>query len=240
MRAFDLLSKAESDIRTASQPRYQFEMVLLRWMHLRKLVPLAELMEQMGGAPARTAPPTAPARSTLAPTAKAPIAPTGGPIAPTRSGAVPPTRVAVASASAKAAADSPIAPTSKLKDALLAEIRRGKPTLYELHVAQAKRIDVCDAQVTFTFAANQTVARNTLDQNRVWIEAAAERIAGRRIAVTVVQETGAAPAPAADARAAATSPPASKRDLKAEALASPTVQAVLDVFPAEIRDVEEM
>ena len=45
MRAFDLLAKAEQDIRTASQPRYHFEMVLLRWMHLRKLVPLAELME---------------------------------------------------------------------------------------------------------------------------------------------------------------------------------------------------
>ena len=35
MRAFDLLSKAEQEIRTASHPRYYFEMVLLRWMHLR-------------------------------------------------------------------------------------------------------------------------------------------------------------------------------------------------------------
>jgi len=31
-----------------------------------------------------------------------------------------------------------------------------------------------------------------------------------------------------------------KRDLTAEAKASPVVQAMLDVFPAEIRDVEEM
>jgi hypothetical protein len=31
-----------------------------------------------------------------------------------------------------------------------------------------------------------------------------------------------------------------KRDLKAEALSSPGVQALLDVFPAEIRDVEEI
>ena len=36
-------------------------------------------------------------------------------------------------------------------------------------------------------------------------------------------------------------PPAEKkRDLKAEAMSSSTVQAMLDVFPAEIRDVEEM
>jgi hypothetical protein len=33
---------------------------------------------------------------------------------------------------------------------------------------------------------------------------------------------------------------APKRDLKAEALSSTGVQALLDVFPAEIRDVEEM
>jgi hypothetical protein len=31
-----------------------------------------------------------------------------------------------------------------------------------------------------------------------------------------------------------------KRDLKAEALSSSGVQALLDVFPAEIRDVEEL
>ena len=35
-------------------------------------------------------------------------------------------------------------------------------------------------------------------------------------------------------------PAAGTRDLKAEALASTAVQAMLDVFPAEIRDVEEM
>src|SRR5688572_15325774 len=53
MRAFDLLSKAEQEIRTASHPRYYFEMVLLRWMHLRKLVPLTDLLEQGGTGTAR-------------------------------------------------------------------------------------------------------------------------------------------------------------------------------------------
>ena len=48
MRAFDLLSTAEQEIRNVSHPRYYFEMVLLRWMHLRKLVPLADLLEQTG------------------------------------------------------------------------------------------------------------------------------------------------------------------------------------------------
>ena len=40
LRAFDLLTRAEHDIRGAAQPRYHLEMALLRWMHLRKLVPL--------------------------------------------------------------------------------------------------------------------------------------------------------------------------------------------------------
>src|SRR5688572_28779411 len=44
MRAFDLLAEAEQEIRNASQPRYHFEMALLRWMHLRKLVPLTDLL----------------------------------------------------------------------------------------------------------------------------------------------------------------------------------------------------
>src|SRR5687767_3884906 len=44
LRAFDVLSKAEFEIRSASQPRYHLEMALLRWIHMRKLVPLTELL----------------------------------------------------------------------------------------------------------------------------------------------------------------------------------------------------
>src|SRR4026209_2756018 len=49
MRAFDLLANAEQEMRTASHPRYQFEMLLLKWMHTRKLVPLTELLAGGGG-----------------------------------------------------------------------------------------------------------------------------------------------------------------------------------------------
>ena len=51
LRAFDVLSKAEFDIRAASQPRYHLEMALLRWIHLRKLVPLTELLGGVQSAP---------------------------------------------------------------------------------------------------------------------------------------------------------------------------------------------
>src|SRR5690349_9975215 len=44
LRAFDLLTKAEQEVRVSDQPRYNLEMALLRLMHLRKLVPLADLL----------------------------------------------------------------------------------------------------------------------------------------------------------------------------------------------------
>jgi hypothetical protein len=109
--------------------------------------------------------------------------------------------------------------------------------LYSLAVAQAQRIDLSDDRITFTFASNQNVARGQLDQNREWLESVAHRLAGRRIQVTSAQVQSEAASPAS---AASTSPNAAKRDLKAEALSSSGVQAMLDVFPAEIRDVEEI
>ena len=45
MRAFDVLTKAEDEIRGSTHPRYHLEMALLRWIHLRKLVPLSDLIQ---------------------------------------------------------------------------------------------------------------------------------------------------------------------------------------------------
>ena len=227
MRAFDLLSKAEQEIRTASHPRYYFEMVLLRWMHMRKLVPLTDLLEQGGTAP------IAPTRSQLAPAAKAPIAPTAKPpIAPTAKAAIAPT-------------NSPPEPTAKptiapnLKDSLLAEIRAGKPFFYNTVVAQAQKIEVAGDRVTFVFSPTHRALREQFEQSRSWVEATAERVAGRRVMVESAQ--GAAPSggPASAPKNEAAGAPG-KRDLKEDARNSAAIQAMLEVFPAEIRDVEEM
>jgi DNA polymerase-3 subunit gamma/tau len=48
LRAFDLLARAEADVRAAAQPRYHLEMALLRWIYLRKIVPIEDLI---AGAP---------------------------------------------------------------------------------------------------------------------------------------------------------------------------------------------
>ncbi len=47
MRAFDLLSRAEYEVRGSSQPRHAFEMALVKWIHLRKLTPIAEIIERL-------------------------------------------------------------------------------------------------------------------------------------------------------------------------------------------------
>jgi len=233
MRAFDLLSTAEQEIRNVSHPRYYFEMILLRWMHLRKLVPLSELLEQMGGAGIKSVPRTvsAPTSSKVAPTSNK-IAPTSNKVAPTSSKLAP-------TSSAIAPSDKG-APASSLKDALLAEIRSGKGFFYNTVVAQAQKIDVADDRVTFTFLPAHKALREQFDQSRAWLEAAAERLSGRKIVVSAVQaatDNGEPLSPEPKAAAPAGPP---KRDLKAEALESTGVQALLDVFPAEIRDVEEM
>jgi len=236
--------------------------VLLRWMHLRKLVPLADLFEQLGGTGTKNqvastnskAAPTsgrvAPATNTVAPTSSR-VAPASGKLAPTSNdvarttGSTAPTSGSTAPTSDSTAPTSdPLAPTSNkiapLKDALLAEIRSGKAFFYNTVVAQAQKIEVVDDRVTFTFLPAHRALREQFEQSRPWLEAAAERLTGRKIAVAAVQaaaQSGEAAEPEQKNAAPAAAP---KRDLKAEALSSTGVQALLDVFPAEIRDVEEM
>ena len=72
LRAFDLLTRTEQEVRVSDQPRYNLEMGLLRLMHLRKLVPLGELLGLAEkGATAR--PVLAPRAAAAAPPRPAPV-----------------------------------------------------------------------------------------------------------------------------------------------------------------------
>ena len=119
------------------------------------------------------------------------------------------------------------------KDAWLTEIRRGKLVFYSTVVAQAQSIDVTGARITFTFADGQRTLRDMFEQNRPWLETLAQTVLGRRVPVTSALGEGvAATAKASDDER--------KAALKERALADPGVQTLLEVFPVEIRDVEEM
>ena len=241
MRSFDLLSKAEQDIRTASHPRYHFEMVLLKWMHLRKLVPLTELIEQAGGStgPRRAAP--LPTPNSQLPRDTASKVSVAIPVRPRATSPEPRTP----DPGSRIPDPGSRIPDPGLKDPLLAEIRAKKALFYNTVVAQAQKIEVTPERVTFTFLPAHRALREQLELTRPWLEAAAEKIAGRKMSVVAVQSDGPTLAASPSAASSAGSPapadaPKEKRDLKAEAMSSSTVQAMLDVFPAEIRDVEEM
>jgi DNA polymerase-3 subunit gamma/tau len=231
LRAFDLLTKAETDIRTAAQPRYHLEMALLRWIYLRKLVPIEDLIgradRQMPESGVRPK-----AESTI-PASAARLKPETSPPAGVRSKPEPaagaPARTPVPPVAARPA------PVGNPKDAFMNEIKKAKNVFYQTVVAQAQKIDVSGDRITFTFGPNQRTLKDMFDQNRGWLESVAHQAAGRRFTVVGVQGEAAAPRDqdAADADE-------KKNRLRERALADSGVQAMLEVFPAEIRDVEEM
>ena len=148
-------------------------------------------------------------------------------------------------ASAPAGAPSPAAPPATagaLKDALIAEIRGTKAFFYNTVVAQAQRIEVTDDRIAFAFLPTHRALREQFEQSRDWLESIAERVAGRRVSVAAIQASPSAGTEGNGEIVVAPPAPAgsTKRDLKAEAMSSTAVQAMLEVFPAEIRDVEEM
>lgn len=240
LRSFDVLTRAETEIRTAAQPRYTLEMSLLRWIYLRKLTPIEDLIAGTASAPARSSgPPAASARPPQ------PMASGGGAASAVRpQPAAPAPRDSQASSSrpvsrpATAAPEPRPAAAGNVKDALLAEIRKHKVVFYQTVVAQAQKIEAAGDTVTFTFSPSQRTLRDMFEQNRSWLESIAQQAAGRRLSVVAVQTDGAsaaAPAPS-DAQKAADR----KTALRDKAMADAGVQTMLEVFPAEIRDVEEM
>jgi DNA polymerase-3 subunit gamma/tau len=269
LRSFDLLAKAEQDVRAASQPRYALEMALVKWIHLRKLVPISELIAGLesgargaGGAKGalgagaagstgasgspfgvRPSPPATQSRPAMGQTPAFGSKPAFGPAAPKAQAPAP-------YAPAPHAPTAPHAPSapgvtgplpSDFKDRFLAEIQRTNRTFYSLHVAQAQRIEVDARRVVFTFGPVHETMRQQVEQRRQWLESLAESVAGGKVTVATAKGAGdAADAATAGKPGAGDAASADQPDLRARALADDGVQAMLEIFPAEIREVEEI
>ena len=103
------------------------------------------------------------------------------------------------------------------------------------------RIAVDGDRVVFTFAPQHHLLRKQLDQSRDELEALATAVAGRKIAVTAVEGSAAPPPPpSGNGSAREGAAPDRQAELRKQALSDTGVQAMLDVFAAEIKDVEEM
>ena len=227
------------------QPRYHLEMALLRWIHLRKLVPLTDLIDQMqGGAP----------RPKPEPVAR----PKHGDIGDRRSrdgGRRRPSserwkRRERRRACRQRQAD-PVSPTAtpatrtpepaELKEAFLerdpqveevlsrhrrcagaADRRRAGPLRLRVRSAASRAALAARAESLVARDDGQRAGR-TQDGRRLR--------RGRRWSAAVH---------VADAQPESAPAPDRQNVLKQQALADSGVQALLDVFAAEIKDVEEM
>jgi DNA polymerase III subunit gamma/tau len=262
LRAFDVLTKGEDEIRSSMQPRFHLEMTLLRWIHLRKLVPLSDVIEGLdrggsGGsrspAPARPLPdssrapaPQAPARG---PAASSKPVPTAAPAAPAPVGSEfrrpEPSAKSIAGKPVQTSAGLPAVdpvPPDRFKDAFLEEIKKVKKFFYGTVIAQAQRIHVEHDRVVITFSPQHRALRSQLEQTRPLLETIATQLSGRKMTVVPAEGTV---APGQPPRQDATAQPAEAPDsrkaaLREQAMADSGVQAMLDVFAAEIKDVEEM
>jgi len=112
-------------------------------------------------------------------------------------------------------------------------------------VAQAYRVDVTPARIVFTFLPTQRVAREQCEDSRPWLEGLAEKAFGRKVPVSVsVADSGAGDTAAASAAkprgGAAEAAGPSEEELRAEAMADPTAQALFEIFPVEKSKVEEI
>ncbi len=213
MRAFDLLAKAEFDIRNASNPRHHFEMAMLKWMHVRKMVPLMDLLGggiSGGGAPRLTppsgrsaaAPSRAPERAAR-PAASGSAAPASRRARsrrrPTRPGArllVVQICRAVRALGVEWAGGGGTRELVRRARCLVGRraqgraARRdpgGKSFFYNTVVAQAQAIDVSNGTVTFTFRPRTRRCATSSSTRARGSSPPPERIAGRKVPVVAVQ-----------------------------------------------------
>ena len=138
----------------------------------------------------------------------------------------------------------PLAPsgsTDGLKEQFLSELKASKSTFYNLVVASAYRIDVAPSGIVFSFLPNQKNAKSQCDEQKAWLQSIAEKVAGRPVPVSIaVAASGTQPETAsALPLPASPSTKASADELKAEAMANSTVQALLEIFPVEKTTIEE-
>ncbi len=263
LRAFDTLARLEDDVRRSNQPQYAMEMGLLRWVHLRKLVPLADLIEQLqrggampesqgsasgssrpGPAAARPAagpsPPAGnPVKATITPSRSPAGAPGGRTSAGNRGSSArseppPAGRTGATDRTAGPQVSHPMAGSlggAELKEAFLAEFNHLKRFAYSTVAAQAQRIDVEGDRIVFHYLPAHKVLRSQLEQLRPELEGIASALAGRRVSIASAEVTAPPAAEPSDER---------RSRLAGVAREDAAVQAMLDVFAVEIKDVEEI
>ena len=121
-------------------------------------------------------------------------------------------------------------------------------------MAQAQRIELRGEQLVFTFTAGQKTLAKQLVQKKEWLEDTSDQVLGRRLLVTSEEgeadsESQVATTSNDDQRSSPESVPVvgkpkktkeSSDGLRERAMADGVVRTVVDVFSAEINDVQKL
>ncbi len=243
LRGLDLLSEAETEFRNVTDPRVALDLVLLKLVQMRRLVPFVEIVARLerlaGGAVAlpSAAPPAGAPRALAAPrsappTARAAAAPAASPAARVEpsSDDEPPSDDQPSGPAEPTAAPSAASPGEAQLAAMLA-LCASRPTLAApLRMARARfEGDTLVLEVPSDFAL---LARAHADEYK----ALAAKAAGRSVPL---EFASGATAPAAAAAPAPSPDDARRQRLREEAEKEPAVQEALDLFDGRVVDVRE-
>jgi DNA polymerase-3 subunit gamma/tau len=260
LRAFDLLGKTEADVRASAQPRFHLEMGLLRWIHLRKLVPIEDVLAGLErGGPGAFAPPAGGPRSgSSSPSPPGGARPSIGggsrpafgnrpPLGPPKPGSpkasvspMPSRAAAAPMAQSEPETDASPLP-SDFRDRYLAELKRTKAAFFGMVIAQAQTVECDGRKIVFAFAPAHEPLRSQIELRRGELEQVAQQMAGRRVPVVTIPGVAASPnEPKAPLVVPAQPAAPAVADLRTRALADASVQTLLEIIPAEITKVEEM
>ena len=221
LRTIDVLTKAETDLRWAQDPRVTLELALLKLVQMRRLLPFQELVDRVErlalGGPALAAPAAASvsARGVVAPPPSVP-APRAEKVAPMSPPPPPPPPAATHSADAVLAA--------------MVQAAQSRPSLLQPLRGATARLegDTLTLEVTADWSAFALMHQDEYC-------ALATKAAGRTVKLRLGAGASAPPEP----EAAPSSTDVRRERLMKEAQKDPAVQEALDLFDGRLVDVRE-
>ena len=252
LRIFEVLAKAETDLRLAQDPRVTLEMALLKIVQMQRLLPFADLVARVERLAAGV---TAPAD---VPVAVRPVArPEPAPPAPPRVAAPPPAPAPTPSerepGRRRRSSRAPVAPEpapAPAPAAVAVAVVEGADAILQAMVAQAQARPSL-AQPLRSARAREEAGVLVLefpsdisafaDLHADEYRDLARKASGRPLKIKIVAASAAAATPesATEPAGAAPSPERARQRLMEEASREPAVQEALDLFGGRVVDVRE-
>lgn len=236
---YQLFVRTEDELRWSQRPRHTVEIAVLRACHMPPPVILADLIERLSSSPAEAVPPS-------------PQPPPARPSSPPRTPSPPASRRPAPAKSGPASAGDqqrPVAPGpapvqgGDAESAWLRLVREVKKKKANVggYLEQGSLIRLDESRIVVGYKAASSFLQDMIrrKENRETIEALAEEITGRALALEVTTIPNDAPAPpTAGERLMEKEKKGQKAKVEA-AMADPLTQSALEMFSGKLVSVEE-